>query len=181
MGWKDHRRQIKRWLRRFQDRLPRQWHPKTPAACPHCRAGGSVTIQKVKRDVVPYCQVKSRRGKPKRVRTAGHACPTPSCSYFGNRDEAVHALVGYGKDGPRGIQRFRCQACKTTFSCRRDSALYYLKTDAAQIEMALRFLAEGIDLAVMVRYSGHVEATLIRWLKRAEQHSAAGIGCTSPA
>jgi transposase-like protein len=107
------------------------------------------------------------------VKTAGHACPTPSCSYFGNRDEAVHALVGYGKDGLHGIQRFRCQACKTTFSCRRDSALYYLKTDAAQIEMALWFLAEGIDLAVMVRYSGHAEATLIRWLKRAEQHSAA--------
>ena len=173
VGWKDHRRGIKRWLRRFQDRLPRRWHPKTPAACPHCRAGGLVTIQTVKRDVVPYHQVKSRRGKPKRVRTTGHACPTPSCIYFGNRDEAVHALVGYGKDGPHGIQRFRCQACKTTFSCRRDSALYYLKTDATQIEMALWFLAEGIDLAVMVRYSGHAEATLLRWLKRAEQHSAA--------
>jgi IS1 family transposase len=172
-GWKDNRRRIVRWLRRFHDRLPRQWHPKTREACPHCRHGGSVTIQRVKRDIVPYCQVKSRRGKPKRVKTAGHACPMPSCMYFGIRDEAVHALVGYGKDGPHGIQRFRCQACKTTFSCRRGSALYYLKTDAAQIEMALWFLAEGIDLAVMVRYSGHAEATLIRWLKRAEQHSAA--------
>jgi transposase-like protein len=127
----------------------------------------------VKRAVVPYGQVKSRRGKPKRVRTAGHAYPAPSCVYVGIRDEAVHALVGYGKDGPHGIQRFRCQACKTTFSCRRDSALYCLKTQKAQIEMALWFLAEGIDLAVMVRYSGHAQATLTRWLKRAEQHSAA--------
>ncbi len=172
-GWKSYRRRIKRWLRGFQEQLPRRWHPKTPEACPHCRGGASVTIRKVKREVVPYGQVKSRRGKPKRVKTAGHACPTPGCVYFGIRDEAVHVLVGYGKDGPHGIQRFRCQACKTTFSCRRDSALYYLKTHKAQIEMALWFLAEGIDLAVMVRYSGHAEATLTRWLKRAEQHSAA--------
>jgi IS1 family transposase/transposase-like protein len=173
VGWRDYRRRIRRWLRRFKEQLPRRWHPKTPEACPHCRGGASVTIQKIKPAVVPYHQVKSRRGKPKRVITAGHACPTPSCTYFGIREEAVHALVGYGKDGPHGIQRFRCQACQTTFSCRRDSALYYLKTDAAQIEMALWFLAEGIDLAVMVRYSGHAEATLARWLKRAEQHSAA--------
>jgi transposase-like protein len=172
-GWRNCRRRIERWLRGFQEQLPRRWYPKTPEACPHCWDGAPVTIRKVKRAVVPYCQVKSRRGKPTRVKTAGHACPTPSCVYFGIRDEAVHALVGYGKDGPHGIQRFRCQACKTTFNCRRGSALYSLKTDEARIEMALWFLAEGIDLAVMVRYSGHAEATLIRWLKRAEQHSAA--------
>ncbi len=55
VGWKDKRRRIQHWLRRFHARLPRQWHPKTPAACPHCRHGGAVTIQKVKHDIVPYC------------------------------------------------------------------------------------------------------------------------------
>jgi transposase InsO family protein len=145
-GWQDNGRRIRCWLRRFKEQLPRHWHPKTPEACPHCRAGAAITIQKVKREVVPYRQLKSRRGKPKQVQTAGHACPRTSCVYFGIRDVAVHALVGDGKDGPHGIQRFRCQACKTTFSCRRDSALCYLKTEEVRIEMALWFLAEGIAL-----------------------------------
>ncbi len=173
MYWKRYRRRIKGWLSRFKERLPRRWHPKTPEACPHCRGGASVAVQKIKREVVPYRQIKSRRGKPKQVKTAGNACPYPDCVYFGIRDEAVHALVGYGRDGQHAIQRLRCQACKTTFSCRRDSALYYLKTDAAQIELVLWFLAEGVDMSVLVRYSGHAEATIARWLERAGRHSVA--------
>ena len=45
--------------------------------------------------------------------------------------------------------------------------LYYLKTNADRIEFSLWFLAEGIDRSVLVRYSGHVDATLTRWLMRA--------------
>jgi transposase-like protein/IS1 family transposase len=167
--WQSNRRRLSRFLHRWKTHLPRRWHPKTPEACPHCQA--SVSVQRIPREVTPYRAVKSRRGKPKQVKTAGYACPNPACAYFGIQDEAVHALVGYGKDGRQHIQRFRCQACQTTFSCRRGTALYRLKTAESKVEMVLWFLSEGVDLAVLVRYSGHAEATLLRWLERAGQHS----------
>ena len=37
--------------------------------------------------------------------------------------------------------------------------------------MVLWFMAEGVDLSVMVRYTGYSDATLARWLTRAGQHS----------
>jgi transposase-like protein/IS1 family transposase len=84
----------------------------------------------------------------------------------------VHALVGYGKIGKaKAIQRWRCQACGTTFSCRRGTPLYYLKSDPAQINMVLWFLTEGVDISVLVRYTGRSEATVARWLARAGQQS----------
>jgi hypothetical protein len=50
----------------------------------------------------------------------------------------------------------------TNGSHRQYRALYYLKTDEVYSE-----------LAVIVRYSGHAEARLTHWLKRADQHRAA--------
>lgn len=37
--------------------------------------------------------------------------------------------------------------------------------------MVLWFMAEGVDLSVMVRYTGFADATLARWLNKAGQHS----------
>jgi hypothetical protein len=37
--------------------------------------------------------------------------------------------------------------------------------------MVLWFLAEGVNRAVLVRYTGHKDATLARWLERMGEHS----------
>jgi transposase-like protein len=37
--------------------------------------------------------------------------------------------------------------------------------------MVLWFLAEGLDQAVMIRFTGHSEITIARWLQRAGSHS----------
>jgi hypothetical protein len=84
-------------------------------------------------------------------------------------DEAVHALVGYGRHN--GIQRLKCQACAKVFTSRINTPLYYLKTDPKEVEFALWFLAEGVDVSVLVRYTGHSDATLARWLERMGSHS----------
>ena len=39
--------------------------------------------------------------------------------------------------------------------------------------MVLWFLAVGLDRAVMIRFTGHTEATLARWLDRAGVHGQA--------
>jgi hypothetical protein len=110
--------------------------PRFPDDCPACRlasiassGGGSAPAP-----VRPWSEVKSHRGAPKRVNTDGFACPNPQCAYFGITDAHVHALVGDGKHGRvERIQTFRCQACHTTFSARRHTPLYRLKTCAGYL------------------------------------------------
>ena len=166
--WQRHKKLIQDWWTYQKDRLPRQWRPKSPADCPQCQQGITFAHPQINWDVQPYCEYKSRRGRKKSVSTAGYACPNPRCRYFGNTRADVHALVSHGKRGKRhDIQYFKCQACHKAFTSRRGSVLYYLKTNADRVEFSLWFLAEGIDRSVLVRYSGHVDATLTRWLRRA--------------
>jgi transposase-like protein/IS1 family transposase len=114
----------------------------------------------------------SRRGARKHIHTQGLACLNPDCSYFGVTDEQLHALVGNGKRGKdHDIQYLKCQACHKAFTCRKGTPLYYLKTKPERVEMVLRFLVEGVDLSVMVRHTGHGDATLARWLNRMGEHS----------
>jgi hypothetical protein len=102
--------------------------PRTPLDCPICRLA-SPGVGPASAPVRPWCEVKSRRGAPKRVNTEGFACTNEQCPYFGITDAHVHALVGDGKHGhAERIQTFRCQACRTTFSARRHTPLYRLKT-----------------------------------------------------
>jgi hypothetical protein len=104
--------------------VQRLLQPRSPDDCPACRlssadssGGGSATAP-----VRPWSEVKSRRGAPKRVDTEGFACPNPQCQYFSNTDAQFHALVGDGKHGrAEPIQAFRCQACRTTFTSRRNT------------------------------------------------------------
>jgi len=122
--------------------------------------------------VRPWREVKSRRGAPKRVNTDGFACPNPQCLYFGITDDHIHALVGDGKHGhAEQIQTFRCQACHTTFTARRHTPLYRLKTPSHQVAMVLSALAEGLDPSAAERIFGFRQATIITWLSRAGSHA----------
>src|SRR4051794_22528646 len=65
------------------------WRPRTPDDCAVCRAGAAdrTTLAPAAVPVRPWAEVKSRRGAPKRRSTAGYACPSPACPYFGITDE----------------------------------------------------------------------------------------------
>jgi transposase-like protein len=122
--------------------------------------------------VEPYAERKSKRGRKKEICTAGYACLNLQCDYFSITDDRVRALVGNGKRGIKDdIQLFRCQWCSKDFTCRRNTPLYYLKTASDRIEMVLWLMAEGVDISVMVRYTGHAESTISRWLERMGAHS----------
>jgi hypothetical protein len=148
--------------------------PRTPDDCPACRqrAPAATTSTLTCASVTPWRERKSRRGAPKRVNTQGFACPNRSCVYYQNTDAHVHALVGDGVDGKyERIQSLRCQACGTTFSTRRDTPLYRLKTASLRVAEVLTALAEGVDIAAAVRIFGHRHATITTWLTRAGEHS----------
>ena len=128
----------------------------------------------VPQDVVAYAERKSSRGRKKSISTQGYGCPNPECDYHGQSDEKVHALVGDGKRGiDKDIQYFKCQWCQCAFSSRKNTPLHYLKTKEKEVEMVLWFLVEGVDISLMVRYTGRSEATISRWLMRMGQHSQA--------
>ncbi len=154
--------------------LHRLLKPRCPDDCHACRlattpsSGGGPVPGPVR----PWREVKSRRGAPKRIDTEGFACPNRQCAYFGTTDASFHALVGDGKHGQaESIQTFRCQACRTTFSARRDTPLYRLKTPSQQVAMVLSALAEGLDPSAAERVFGSRQATITTWLTRAGEHA----------
>lgn len=148
--------------------------PRSPLDCPACRLGSTPSLGREpgSAPVRPWCEVKSRRGAPKRIHTEGFACPNPQCPSFGVTDARVHALVGDGKHGQaERIQTFRGLACPATFSARRHTPLYRLKTPSHQIAMVLPALAEGLDASAAERVFGYRQATITTWLTRAGEHA----------
>jgi IS1 family transposase len=157
-----------------RSRLSRLLKPRSPDDCPDCRLActPSPGVRSAYAPVRPWREVKSRRGAPKRVNTQGFACPNQQCLYFGITDAQIHALVGDGKHGQaERIQTFRCQACRTTFTARRHTPLYRLKTPSQQIARVLSALAEGLDPSAAERVFGYRQATIITWLTRAGEHA----------
>jgi IS1 family transposase len=147
--------------------------PRTPYECPACCQHAATTVGNAPPPLTPWSAVKSRRGAPKRIDTQGFACPNNICTYFQITDAQIHALVGDGAHGRyERIQTLRCQACATTFSARRDTPLYRLKTTSQRVGEVLSALAEGLDVSAAVRVFGHRHATVNRWLVRAGLHSA---------
>jgi IS1 family transposase len=154
--------------------LHRLLKPRTPDDCPACRLAstGSSCGGPAPAPVRPWREVKSRRGAPKHVNTEGFACPNQQCSYFGITDASIHALVGDGKHGrAEQIQTFRCQACRITFTARRNTPLYRLKTPSQQVAIVLSALAEGLDASAAERVFGYRQATITTWLSRAGEHA----------
>jgi transposase-like protein len=152
--------------------LPRLLKPRTPDDCPACRLASTASSAGEPAPVRPWCEVKSRRGAPKRIPTEGFACPNKQCRYFGNTDAHRHALVGDGKHGKaEPIQTFRCQACHTTFTSRRNTPLYRLKTPSSHVAMVLSALAEGLDPSAAERVFGIRQATMTTWLTRSGEHA----------
>jgi len=150
--------------------------PRTPDDCPASRLASSPSsvVAPAPPAVRPWGEVKSCRGAPKRVNTEGYACSNHQCPYFGITDAHIHALVGDGKHGhAERIQTFRGPACHTTFSARRHTPLYRLKTPSYQVAMVLAALAEGLDASAAERVFGYRQATITslsdsRWRTRTD-------------
>ena len=172
--WLHHDPAQTRAAAKMRTMLHRLLKPRTPDDCPVCRlaspapSGGEPAPAPVR----PWSEVKSRRGAPKRIPTEGYACPNPQCLYFGITEARRHALVGDGKHGQaERIQTFRCQACRSTFTARRDTPLYRLKTPSQQVAVVLSALAEGLDPSAASRVFGFRPATITTWLTRAGEHA----------
>jgi transposase-like protein len=141
--------------------IQRLLKPRSPHDCPACRLSCTISSGVGPTSVRPWREVKSRRGAPKRVNTDGFACPNHQCPYSGITDAHVHALVGDGTHGrAEQIQTFRCQACYSTFTARRHTPLYRLKTPSRQVAVVLTARACGLDPSAAERVFGYRQATI---------------------
>ena len=83
-------------------------------------------------------------GRKKRIKTEGYACVNEACAYYGITDEAVHAMIGYGRRGKcEAIQYFQCQACQSKVTERWGTPMYRLKTGRGRVSEVLTVLGEG--------------------------------------
>ena len=115
---------------------------------------------------------KSRRGRPKEKQTEGYCCWNLGCEYYGIRNADMHAIVGDGHHGKsEAIQDYTCQWCGRRISERKGTVMYCIKTATTKVEMVLKGLGEGVDLAAAERIFGHSGETIRRWLTRAGMHS----------
>ncbi len=144
-------------------KIQRLLKPPTPLDCPACRLSSTLSsdVEPAPLPVRPWREVKSRRGAPKRINTQGFACPNRQCPYFGFTDADIHALVGDGTHGrAEQIQTFRGPACHNTFSARRHTPLYRLKTPSQQVARVLTARAFGLDPSAAERVFGYRQATI---------------------
>ena len=147
-------------------------HPQSPCNCPACSAKHKQWELNKQRVIPSWRAQHSGRGRRKRVETDGYSCNNPACVYYQVTDSSLHALVGCGKHhGVDSTQYFKCQACGTKVTARWNTALYDLKTAAAEVARVMTASSEGVDAAAASRIFAHDERTIRRWLLRTANHA----------
>lgn len=95
---------------------------------------------------------------------------TVFCPYEGCIDKhkvGVGNIVVHG----RKRQRCKCTTCGQTFSYRRATPFFGLRTDLAEVICVVTLVAYGCPLSAIVAAFGRDERTLAGWLHRAGQHA----------
>jgi transposase-like protein len=87
-------------------------------------------------------------------------CPNPHCHARGQ--------TGQGNIGihSQKEQRFICHACHTTFSARKGTAFYRLRTSAETVVLVVTLLAHGCPVQAIVAAFGFDERTVAAWWAR---------------
>ncbi len=94
----------------------------------------------------------------KRLASAGTFCPNKECRHYARVDEGNIIKFGRSK---RGVQRYRCKSCKSTFAATRGTLFYRKRTAVKDIlETTLALLAEGVRISSLSRAKGFKEDTI---------------------
>ena len=158
-----------------QKRGRRGPQPRTPEDCPHCCAEAETNAYpEGAHCVVPYSQLKSKRGRPKKSVTEGFACHDPECPYRYITSSQIHALVEDGdkltQQGP--VKQMKCQWCKSKFLVTRDTAMRNSKLSVERASEINRGLAEGLSISACARVFGHSRSSIHRIARVSGEHFA---------
>jgi len=140
--------------------------PTQKPVCPACqKAKGETPHAK------PPPVIEHHRGRPRYVDTSNHYCPNQECSYYG--------WVGYGNivaNGHPSSGRWRqlqCTVCNTYFMETKGTIFYRCNTPPDIIWLALKALAEGLDIQATARVFEVEPDTVQDWLNQAAGHMEA--------
>jgi transposase-like protein/IS1 family transposase len=91
-------------------------------------------------------------------------CPNPDCASRGK--------IGEGNLRPHDTlrNRWKCRTCNKTFSGRKGTPFYQLKTDPKIVIWVVALLAYGCPVQAIVAAFGLDERTVTTWQKRAGEH-----------
>lgn len=101
----------------------------------------------------------------------GDFCPNEACSDYGklqNGQQQNLEKFGYTR---KGVQRYRCQTCRKTFTATTGTIFFRKRTPEHEILETLALLAEGNRISSLSRVKGFKEDTILAWLREAAQHA----------
>src|SRR5882762_6414306 len=102
-------------------------------------------------------------------RTARRSVMDPTVTFCPNEHCPARGQTGQGNIGihSRKEQRFVCHECHQTFSARKGTVFYRLRTSAETVVIVVTLLAHGCPLQAIVAAFGYDERTVASWLARA--------------
>jgi len=107
--------------------------------------------------------------RKKQIDTSMYFCPHEDCSNYG-KVGTDNQIIGSGCYGRHQTQLLRCKVCRQTFSARRGTPLFDLKTDEQTFYDVIACLAEGNGIRATARIKKVDKDTVASWLDRASQH-----------
>ena len=114
-------------------------------------------------------------GRPRKIATNHRCCPNEECSSWGifgpHPDHDISGDGTYKTKHGEVRQMYLCNVCKKPFSETAGTPFHQLKTPKETVVHALNDVAEGLGVRATAR-TNHVDKdTVLRWVKRAGQHS----------
>ncbi|GAC1360629.1 MAG: hypothetical protein NVSMB38_44520 [Ktedonobacteraceae bacterium] len=99
-----------------------------------------------------------------KVAQAGSFCWNEACADYGQVGKGN--IIKNGKTD-KGVQRYRCQTCKKTFTKTKGTLVYRCHHSEEEIVECLAMLGDRNSLAAIHRMKGIKEETVCRWMERA--------------
>jgi len=99
-----------------------------------------------------------------KVALAGSFCWNEACADYGQGGKGN--IIKNGKTD-KGVQRYRCQTCKKTFTETKGTLLYRCRHSEEEIVECMAMVGDRNSLAAIHRMKGIKEETVGRWMERA--------------
>src|SRR6184192_4304243 len=108
-------------------------------------------------------------------RTARRSVMDPTTTFCPNSNCPARGQIGQGNIGihSQKEQRFICHACHKTFSARKGTVFYRLRTSAETVVIIVTLLAHGCPLQAIVAAFGVDERTIADWWARSGRQGQA--------
>jgi transposase-like protein len=112
-----------------------------------------------------YFEKREKQGMEEEKRAqVGSFCWNEACRDYGQVGKGT--IIKNGKT-EKGVQRYRCQTCKQTFTETRGTLFYRCRHSEEEIVACLAMVGDRSSLAAIHRIKGIKEETVCRWMERA--------------